>query len=307
MKTVFYLVVFLVIELKANAQTTYVPDDNFEQALIDLGYDDVLDDYVLTANINSITTLSVNNRSISDLTGIEDFTALESLHCGQNNLTNLNISSNIALNNLYCYNNNLTSLDVSSNIALINLHCDSNNLTSLDVSSNISLEILLCYGNNITHLDVSNNTNLRKLECNDNNLTTLNVKNGNNQNIGPFDFITVNNPDLTCIQVDDVTYSSINWTFIDPQQYFSEDCSLGIEDYNTENLSVFPNPVKNHFQIESEIPIQKIIIRNSIGKIVAEFHSQETYDVANLNKGIYFVTVSNKSKQKTLKLIVCNN
>ena len=27
---------------------TYVPDDNFEQALIDLGYDDVLDDYVLT-------------------------------------------------------------------------------------------------------------------------------------------------------------------------------------------------------------------------------------------------------------------
>ena len=25
-------------------QTTYVPDDNFEQALIDQGYDDVLDD-----------------------------------------------------------------------------------------------------------------------------------------------------------------------------------------------------------------------------------------------------------------------
>ena len=34
------------------AQNTYVPDNNFEQALIDLGYDDVLDDSVPTANIS---------------------------------------------------------------------------------------------------------------------------------------------------------------------------------------------------------------------------------------------------------------
>ena len=39
---------------------TYVPDDNFEQALIDQGYDDVLDDYVLTENISDLTTLNVN-------------------------------------------------------------------------------------------------------------------------------------------------------------------------------------------------------------------------------------------------------
>ena len=30
---------------------TYIPDDNFEQAIIDLGFDDILDDYVLTSNI----------------------------------------------------------------------------------------------------------------------------------------------------------------------------------------------------------------------------------------------------------------
>ena len=35
-----------------HAQKTYVPDNNFEQALIDLGYDDVLDDSVPTANIS---------------------------------------------------------------------------------------------------------------------------------------------------------------------------------------------------------------------------------------------------------------
>ena len=56
-----------------------MPDDNFEQALINLGYDNVLDDYVITANINTVTSIDVNFNSIADLTGIEDFTALTDL------------------------------------------------------------------------------------------------------------------------------------------------------------------------------------------------------------------------------------
>ena len=60
---------------------TYVPDDNFEQALIDLGYDDTLDDYVLTVNISAVTTLDVRDKEISYLTGIEDFTNLQILQC----------------------------------------------------------------------------------------------------------------------------------------------------------------------------------------------------------------------------------
>ena len=57
------------------AQKTYVPDDKFEQALIDLGYDTTLDDSVLTSNISGVTTLDVENKSISDLTGIAAFVA----------------------------------------------------------------------------------------------------------------------------------------------------------------------------------------------------------------------------------------
>ena len=48
-----FLVVFFALAVQTGlAQNTYVPDNNFEQALIDLGYDDVLDDSVLTANIS---------------------------------------------------------------------------------------------------------------------------------------------------------------------------------------------------------------------------------------------------------------
>ena len=48
-----FLVVYFALAVQTGlAQNTYVPDNNFEQALIDLGYDDVLDDSVLTAKIS---------------------------------------------------------------------------------------------------------------------------------------------------------------------------------------------------------------------------------------------------------------
>ena len=90
------------LEFPAVVEKTYVPDDNFEQALIDLGYDDALDDSVLTANISSVTTLNVSNDSISDLTGIENFTALTTLYCGGNALDSLDVSSNTAINIMHC-------------------------------------------------------------------------------------------------------------------------------------------------------------------------------------------------------------
>ena len=72
-------------------QQTYVPDDNFEQILINQGYDTVLDDYVLTANINQLTILQVGSSNIADLTGIEGFTALDFLECDYNQLTSLDL------------------------------------------------------------------------------------------------------------------------------------------------------------------------------------------------------------------------
>ena len=77
----FSVLLTFTFAIAQNSNFTYVPDDNFEQALINLGYDNVLDDYVITANINTVTYLNVSFSNIVDLTGIEDFTALTSLHC----------------------------------------------------------------------------------------------------------------------------------------------------------------------------------------------------------------------------------
>ena len=142
------------------AQFTYVPDGNFEQRLINLGLDDVLDGQVLTSNINVVSSLTVSSSAISDLTGIEDFTALTLLSCGHNPLTNLDLSNNTLLTTLWCYESQLT--------------------------------------------------------C-------LNIANGNNANIG---WLSLGgNPNLTCIEVDDASWSTDNWPEILELQFsFSDNC-----------------------------------------------------------------------------------
>ncbi len=76
---------------------------------------------------------------IKSVKGIEYFTALTYLNCGENTLTSLDLTHNPALTELHCYKNQLTSLDLTHNPALTELHCYKNQLTSLDLSKNCKL------------------------------------------------------------------------------------------------------------------------------------------------------------------------
>jgi PKD domain/Secretion system C-terminal sorting domain len=223
------LLSFLTIILFSNisiAQTTAIPDPNFEQELINLGYDVVLDGQILTSNINTVTSLSVNSVNISDLTGIEDFTALTTLNCYNNLLTSLDLTQNTNITWIDCADNLLTSLDISQNVNLIDFRCYNNQLTSLDVSQNLSLANLRCYNNQISGgLDLSEHTSLNFLECQDNLFSCLNVKNGNNTNFIWFD--ASNNPNINCVEVDNATWSTSNWTNIDAGATFSTNCVNG--------------------------------------------------------------------------------
>ena len=191
------LIISLCLPMIGFGQQTYVPDNNFEQELINLGYDNILDDYVITANISYLTVLYVNNKNISDMTGIEDFTALNNLNCSYNQLTTINLNGNTELEYLTANNNNLTTIDISQN----------NSLSTINIKGNQLVE--------------------------------LNLQNGFNNNITTF--LSNDNPSLTCILVDNSSWSSNNWTNIDPQQYFSTSCSgTSVEEYtaNKELLKV---------------------------------------------------------------------
>lgn len=175
--------------------------------------------YLDCSNNQDLTTLDISkNNNVSLLT----------LNCYNNKLTALDVSKNTALTNLNCSSSQLTTLDVSKNTALTNLVCSGNQLSEIDLSNNVALDTLRCGSNKLIRLDVSKNINLKKLSCYNNKLESLNLKNGNNvnfENNNSYNISYKNNPSLTCIQVDDKTYSDANWSdFKDATASYSENC-----------------------------------------------------------------------------------
>ena len=122
------IILFMPLISMAQLQQTYVPDDNFEAALEYMGIGNGIpnDDYVDTYNISDIFSLYISFQDISDLTGIEDFLSLRSLHVQGNQLTNIDLSNNTDLKILYVDGNQLTQLDISNNLLIELLHVFNN-------------------------------------------------------------------------------------------------------------------------------------------------------------------------------------
>ena len=135
-----FLLLILIVPVFGFSQYIAIPDEMFEKALVEFGYDNVIDGKVLTENINNVDSLHIYYRGITDLTGIEGFTALTSLRCGGNNLTSLDVSKNIALTQLFCISNQLTILDLSKNTALSYLKCDDNKFDCDSLKAKYNLE-----------------------------------------------------------------------------------------------------------------------------------------------------------------------
>ena len=138
------------------------PDARFQAYVKDFDKDG---DGSLSEEIADVKEINVSGQYISNLTGIEHFTALGTLDCSENQLTSLDVSKNTELTYLYCFNNQLTELDVSQNKALKTLDCSDNQLTELDVLRHTELGSLVCSNNQLTSLDVSQNTKLWSLNC----------------------------------------------------------------------------------------------------------------------------------------------
>ena len=165
--------VFAEGETDVSINETNFPDANFRTVVKE--YDTDKDENLSRAEIEAVKEIKCYNKDIRSLTGIEYFTALQTLKCYSNQLTSLDISENTALKSLDCAKNQLAALDVSQNTALESLDCADNQLTTLDVSRNTALKSLDCAKNQLTTLDVSQNTALESFNCADNQVTSLDI------------------------------------------------------------------------------------------------------------------------------------
>ena len=149
------------------------PDHNFRDYITSL----YPKGYITNGDVANMTSLNVSNKGISNMKGIEYFTALKELRCWNNSFTSLNLNSNTELTYLDCApNSSLTSLNVSNCSKLQTVYCYSTaltgltitgkpNLTRLDCHNCTSLKYIYCYNDNLTTLNVTGCTALERLDC----------------------------------------------------------------------------------------------------------------------------------------------
>jgi hypothetical protein len=244
-----------------------------------------------------------------------------------NNISILDLSSNIYLQNVNCTNASIQSLFLPNSATLVQLTCSQNSIGSINLGNVPNLQSFYASNNNlislgtnvhnsIQYMDVSNNgftglnlsdfNQLINLNCSGNNLECLNIKNGKNNQFT--DFSALNNFNLTCIEVDDSTFSTNNpiWnTGIDAWGAFSENCTgscftASIQENMSELFYLFPNPCSGILSInnpkEENIyynirDIQGRLIKS--GYLIPEINSIE---ISELNNGKYFISLGGQIK-----------
>ena len=251
------LLLFLFISGISIAQissSVNIPDQNFEQALIDLGIDSdgIINQSVLIDDIAPIEVLDVSNKNISSLEGIQSFQNLKYLYAYNNQVATIDVSANTGLIHLSLNNNQLTSLDITNNSLLeelhinnnqisslslgnhpdlIRLHAGGNQITSLDLSGLPILNSLILWGSELTSIDLSSNVELVELVLDDNNLSSLDVS-GNPK----LEFLFASNNQLTSLNI----ANGNNFNFTSP-------------DWNDYSLVVQGNPDLNCIQVDGDL------------------------------------------------------
>jgi hypothetical protein len=175
------LISFLAITttFTATAQIVNIPDANFKAYLLaDLSINTNSDTAIQLSEAQTFNGAIVcSNLTITDLTGIEEFTSLYALDCSNNQLTGLDLSTNTALFAVDCSNNQISNLTINSNPALTYLTCAYNQLTGLNISNDLALAHINSEYNQITSLNINNNTALVELDLRGNQLSGINVDN----------------------------------------------------------------------------------------------------------------------------------
>lgn len=156
------------------ADTNNFPDANFRAVV--KTYDTDKNGYLSDAEISRVININCKGQGITNLKGIEYFTALQGLWCENNKIKTVNLKSNRDLRGVWCAYNPITSLDFSENPELTWVYCFNCKLTSLDFSKNPHLAYLECNTNTgLKSLNLSQNQELEHLMCGSCALTTLDL------------------------------------------------------------------------------------------------------------------------------------
>lgn len=111
------------------------------------------------------------------------------------------------------------------------------------------------------------------------------------------DEIRVEWPDNTVTLVQDIVANQVITV--------TNDNVLSPNDTKLEEVTLFPNPVKNILKLNTNINVDTLQVFNLLGQKIMEYSKVKTINVSSLNKGIYYLKImSNEdSKYQTIRFI----
>jgi hypothetical protein len=328
MKKLYFVLLLVIAQGKSIAQITIIPDNRFERALIDLGIDSdsTINGQILTSDALLVTQLELSTNSlpnypypasdyyeglIHDLTGIEAFVNLERLEVHSTMIENLNMTTLTSLKYLDCVDNMLTAINVSNSPLLEYIDVSSqgdvfpiNDIREIDLSYNPNIQTIFGFGLRMINLN------------NNNNHPNLQINVGCSFCFGdPIDNIY----GTVCIKVDNVALAQSNqvpyatWEIFHPyfNLNFADDliqCSLGVANFDRNNISIFPNPIDSgilNFKVNDNSTIHKVMIFDLSGrKIFEQVNVVKQIDLTDLQKGNYVLQIVTNNGTLTKKIIV---
>ena len=216
-----------------------IPDANLKSYLLAL-FDDDEDGEISILESENVVNVNCANRTISDLTGLENCPNLKYLNFNNNSVTTVNLANLTKLETIVAYDNPISTLNVDNDVALSALYLqnvstnaladstiiiteysqanslylafagtkfDKLNLTAstvlktIDITENVQLTSLDIHGNSLlTAVNLSTLSNLATLNCYDCALTALDV----DQNV-ELTIINCANNAITSLNVDNNT------------------------------------------------------------------------------------------------------
>ena len=119
-------------------------------------------------------------------------------------------------------------------------------------------------------------------------------------------FKAYDNPNLTCIKIDNGFTPPSNWVKDNTASY-NTNCALSTNDFeNFKQVTIYPNPVKNilNIQLEENQEVKNIEILTIEGRSVQSIQKASTIDIENLDKGIYLIKVKTLDDKVSVKKII---
>ncbi len=164
---------------------------------------------------------------------------------------------------------------------------DSGESATVDITVQAGFYLQLWDSNNSTYPECGNQTQVENA-CNSEALIDIPVISNN------FYFVQVWNDD----SADRVGSSWFDLTV--------QDGTLSTQSFQLEDIKIFPNPVNNVLNIQSNVSIDKVEIFDLLGQRIKELNlgsNTNTVDLSDLNDGMYLIQISINGKESTYKVL----